>query len=280
MTPVATRLAAFVLVLAGTFGTAYAVGERLPGHSHTGSDGHTHTHTPGLTVPVVPGATYAGYQLSTDAVQPPTDLLPGSATFHLVAPDGSTVGSYLPVHEADLHVMLLRPDLSDFQHLHPAIGADGSWTVQIPSPGRWHLVFESTPSGQVDPVVVSATVDDAVVVPATPLPAPSDTVAVPTAHGELTVTRDGLNFFVADASGTTPDGLEPYLGAPAHMVAFRDTDLAYLHLHPMGDVPGTYMFQGTLEPGATYRLFLQFGYHGQVLSVAFTVPVPAAEAGA
>lgn len=41
MSPVATRLGAFALLLAGTFGTAYAVGEMLPGHSHTNIDDHS-----------------------------------------------------------------------------------------------------------------------------------------------------------------------------------------------------------------------------------------------
>lgn len=47
MSPVATRLGAFALLLAGTFGTAYAVGEMLPGHSHTNIDDHSddeHSH--------------------------------------------------------------------------------------------------------------------------------------------------------------------------------------------------------------------------------------------
>jgi len=43
MTRVASRLGAFALVLLGTFGTAYAVGQKLPGHSHAGGPGHTHS---------------------------------------------------------------------------------------------------------------------------------------------------------------------------------------------------------------------------------------------
>ena len=43
MSPVATRLGAFALLLAGTFGTAYAVGEMLPGHSHTDTDTDDHS---------------------------------------------------------------------------------------------------------------------------------------------------------------------------------------------------------------------------------------------
>ena len=37
------RLGLFALVLAGTFGTAYAIGEKLPGHHH-GSGVHSPSH--------------------------------------------------------------------------------------------------------------------------------------------------------------------------------------------------------------------------------------------
>ena len=42
----AVRLGSFAVVLAGTFGTAYAIGERLPGHDHP-TDKPTHDHPPG-----------------------------------------------------------------------------------------------------------------------------------------------------------------------------------------------------------------------------------------
>ena len=56
---VGARLGAFLLVLLGTFGTAYAVGEKLPGHNHGG-----HTHGPGSVVP--PGFESNGHRLVTE----------------------------------------------------------------------------------------------------------------------------------------------------------------------------------------------------------------------
>ncbi len=50
------RLGSFALILAGTFGTAYAIGERLPGHNHSPAPKPSHPHT-GAMSPVVPDLT-------------------------------------------------------------------------------------------------------------------------------------------------------------------------------------------------------------------------------
>ena len=61
------RLSAFALVLLGTFGFAYALAEKLPGHNHM----H------GAVSLAVPATTNGGYTLVADSV---TD---SAATFHL-----------------------------------------------------------------------------------------------------------------------------------------------------------------------------------------------------
>jgi hypothetical protein len=252
----------------GTFGTAYAVGEKLPGHNHAG---HTHTHGPASVVP--PGFSFGNYQLVTDSVKGAKGD-PRTLTFHLETKDGQRVTSFQKVHEALLHVIVIRPDLSDFQHIHPAIAADGSWQVQLDKPGAWHLVFDSTPNDENSPVVVSANTDDEVAVPPVPLPAPDDDVTV----NGLRIIRDGVNFHIINADGSPAEGLEPYLGQAAHLVAIRQGDLAYVHLHPMMDMVGMFMFGPATGSGlpqsGTYRMFLQFGYRGDVITVPFTVVQP------
>lgn len=260
------RLTAFLIVLLGTFGTAYSLGEKLPGHSH--ADGHSHSHGPASVVP--PGFEFGNYQLVTDSVTG-GDGTPRTLTFHLQMKDGMRITEFQMVHEALLHTIVVRPDLSGFQHLHPDIADDGSWQVTLDEPGQWHLVFDSTPAGENAPVVVSANADDEVQVEAVPLPAPDDDVVV---EG-LRIIRDGVNFNIINADGTPAQGLEPYLGQAAHLVAIRQGDLAYVHLHPTMEMVGMFMFgpatgSGLPEPG-TYRMFLQFGYRGDVLTVPFTV---------
>lgn len=264
------RLGSFALVLAGTFGTAYAFGERLPGHNHSADsdslhDGHSPTDG---ASPMVPGSEMNGHQLVTEH-------MPGAdAPFHLLSPSGDTVTEFAMAHGALLHAIVIRPDLSDFQHVHPAIDSDGSWTVPITGPGQWHLIFESTPvidgTPVEEPIVVTADIDDETVTETVPLPPADDSVEI----DGLQVTRNGFGFVVTNADGSAATDLEPYLEQVAHLVAIREGDLAFRHLHPLDSAVETFDFgDGVSEPG-TYRLFLQFGHAGSVVTVAFTVVIP------
>ena len=78
------------------------------------------------------------------------------------------------------------------------------------------------------------------------------------AQSELafTVTRDG-----------EPAAVAPYLGAKGHLVALRQGDLAFLHVHPDEGRP---TFMATFPTAGTYRLFLQFRAEGRVHTAAFT----------
>ena len=58
---------------------------------------------------------------------------------------------------------------------------------------------------------------------------------------------------------------QPYLGARGHLVALREGDLAFLHVHPEGDT-----YEAELERGTRYRLYLQFRHGGEVHTAEFT----------
>ena len=73
----------------------------------------------------------------------------------------------------------------------------------------------------------------------------------------FTVTEDGV-----------PVRTEPYLGAGGHLVALRDGDLAFLHVHPTDDENAR--FAATFPTAGRYRLFLQFQHEDRVHTVAFT----------
>lgn len=266
MTSVRGRLLAFLFVLLGVFGTAYALGEKLPGHDHSGG-GHDHSHS---AVLVPPGYEYGDYRLVTDSISGGGGE-PRTLTFHLEMTDGMRVTDFEVAHEALLHTVLIRPDLSGFQHIHPSIATDGSWQVTLDEPGPWHLVFDMVPKGETLPIAVSANADDEVAVEPQPLPEPDDN---PVQDG-LRVLRSGLDFTVVNEDGT-PAVLEPYLGQAAHLVAIRQGDLAYVHLHAMVDdsMPGMFMFGSALPQAGTYRAFLQFGHDGDVVTIPFTVTQP------
>ena len=76
----------------------------------------------------------------------------------------------------------------------------------------------------------------------------------------FTVTKDGA-----------PVKTEPYLGAGGHLVALREGDLAFLHVHPTDE--RSVEFGATFPTAGRYRLFLQFQHEGRVQTAAFTQEV-------
>jgi hypothetical protein len=276
MTSPRNRLVSYSLVLVGLFGTAYAVGERLPGHQHSGSYGDVHQHTGGSTDMADMGSTadLAGSDLAR------LGLSSTVGDYRLVVVDrtsttvalridrgGNPVVDFTEVHGALGHLLVVRRDLQGFQHLHPVLGPDGVWTATLDRPieaGAWRAVLETEPtSGGVLVVGIDLLVGGEAAPVA--VPPPSNVAIV----DGLTITREGLWFTV-----TPSDSLKPWYGQSAHLVAFREGDLAYAHLHPANDVAGDYRFSGSLPGPGTYRLFLQFLADGQLVTAPFTVVAP------
>jgi len=76
----------------------------------------------------------------------------------------------------------------------------------------------------------------------------------------FTVTRQGR-----------PVAVQDYLGAKGHLVALRQGDLAFLHVHPDEN---SLKFMATFPTAGSYRLFLQFKTDdGRLHTAAFTQEV-------
>jgi len=272
------RLASYALVLAGVFGSAYALGEALPGHSHGDGGGHDGGHggehgghaagsTPGGSG-VAAGAATLGLSSTVGADRL---VIVDHGPDHLslrVERGGAPITDVDEAHGADLHLLLVRRDLAGFQHVHPTLGPDGTWTARdvALAAGAWRVVAELQPAGDSGPLVlgIDLLVPGDVVVE--PLPGPASEVAVDGVAVSLSAGEGELRF---DASPA--EGIGPYLGQPAHVVAFREGDLAYVHLHPASDAPGRYRVAAGLPGTGTYRVFLQFTRDGQVVTVPFTL---------
>jgi hypothetical protein len=99
-----------------------------------------------------------------------------------------------------------------------------------------------------------------------------------TLHDALTPGHDSELALSVSRDGTPVTGLEPYLAAYGHLVALRQGDLAYLHVHPDG-APGDgrttagpdIVFHTTAPSDGTYRLFLDFRHRGVVRTAEFTM---------
>ena len=195
--------------------------------------------------------------------------------FRIVDERGETVRDFEVEHEKRMHLILARRDLSNFQHLHPEQTADGSWivTVRPDDAGSYRLFADFSHDGEPQTLATDLRVDGTADL--RPLPEPEPTAVsdggyqVRLAGGEarpgqeadlrFTITKDGV-----------PVETEPYLGAGGHLVALRDGDLAFLHVHPMED---SVRFAATFPTEGRYRLFLQFQHESRVHTVAFTQEV-------
>jgi hypothetical protein len=211
--------------------------------------------------------------------------------FRILGPDGRPVTAYEETHDEDLHFIAVRRDMTGFQHVHPELARDGTWTTPLElTPGDWRVFADFTPSGG-QKLTLGADLAVAGAYTPQPLAEPATTAEVDgysvTLHGDLVAGQESELTLSVSRDGQPVTDLEPYLAAYGHLVALRDGDLAYLHVHPAGE-PG----DGTTRPGpdvtfsatapsvGDYRLFLDFQHDGVVRTAEFTAPAISAQTAA
>ena len=199
---------------------------------------------------------------------------PSNLAFRIVDRRGRTVRDFDVEHTKRMHVIVVRRDMTGFQHLHPTQAADGTWSVPMTlrDAGSYRVFADFSANGTPHTLADDLTVDGQV--RSRDLPAPVGSVDVDGlrvtlgkgasragAESQLTfsVTRDGK-----------PVQVEEYLGARGHLVALRQGDLAFLHVHPDED---SLKFMATFPSAGAYRLFLQFKVDGRVHTAAVTQEV-------
>ncbi|MEV2239141.1 hypothetical protein [Micromonospora sp. NPDC049891] len=195
-----------------------------------------------------------------------------------------TVTRFAVVHDKPMHVIVVRRDLSGYQHLHPTMAVDGTWSVPLtlPSSGIWRAYADFTALAD-DGRQTATTLGVDLVAPGDYTPRDLPTPATTTAVDGFTVDYQGapqpgltvpVSFRITGADGAAP-ALERYLGAYGHLVALREGDLGYLHVHPEAElVDGTIRFWLTTPGPGRYRLYLDFATGGEVRTAEFTVSVP------
>jgi hypothetical protein len=201
-------------------------------------------------------------------------------TFRFVVEDqeGRAVHQFTPIHERDLHLIVVNRELTVFHHVHPNLEIDGTWSVDLPAldPGSYRAVADFQIA---DGPRLALGTDLAVAGPYQPS-ALSEPTRHATADGydvELAVERSTTGEVTAELTvrrhGDLVIDLEPYLGANGHLVAMRSGDLAYAHVHPVEEedtAPGVVTFDAELTSAGRYGLFFDFKHNGAVHTAAFT----------
>ncbi|HET6529232.1 MAG TPA: hypothetical protein VFH03_01245 [Actinoplanes sp.] len=307
------RLAAFAAVLVIVLFAAYGVGRLNNGAAtgQTGStapaaatgpaaatdDGHGHSASGQAGVPphdetgrVTGGSTVGDDVGGLTVTNQGLTLVPekttfaagraGTFVFTVTGSGGVPITTYQVVHDKPLHLIVVRRDLTGFQHLHPSMASDGTWRtpLTLAEPGSYRAIADFTASIGGRQVATTLGVDLAV--PGhyrpIPLPAPSRQAVTDT----FTVTYQGqprtgsTQPLVMTVTKGRPVQPEPYLGAFGHLVVFREGDIAYVHVHPEAELADGKIKFWLAAPGAgRYRMFLDFQVGGTVHTAAWTAVV-------
>ena len=294
------RIAAFVAGLALLFAAAAVAGgavdpdvEESSGDHGMASEEETMEGHETMAAGAVPGLGVSenGYRLvpatMTAASGPRTTY-----EFSIVDPDGEPLTDFDIEHERKMHLIVVRRDFAGSQHVHPELGADGTWRVELDTslPGTYRVIADFT-SGDGEAMTLATDLSVPGAFEPRPLPMPERTVdagdgyevridsAEPDAGAATRVA------FTVSRNDKAVDGVQPYLGADGHLVVLREGDLAFLHAHPQGEPGGSgpIAFDVDYPSAGAYRMYLQFRQRGDVHTAAFTElvggasPIAAAE---
>lgn len=290
--------AALVLLVAGAYavGTAVgplrpaATGDAAPSGAEAAGHGDAHSGTVAEAATDQPAglaSSRGGFTLT------PTDPTPaaGNFSFRITGPDGAPVTAFDVEHDKRMHLIVVRRDTTGFQHVHPEMAPNGTWSVplDLPAGGSYRAFADFAPTGG-----AGTTLGVDLAVPGTFEPvehAPSRTSQVDgytvELAGELVPGQASPLTLTVSKDGQPVTDLQPYLAAYGHLVALREGDLAYLHVHPDG-APGDGVtpagpqieFVAEVPSAGGYRLFLDFQHDGVVRTAEFTVPTGPAVPGA
>ncbi|UOR01466.1 heavy-metal-associated domain-containing protein [Leucobacter allii] len=209
----------------------------------------------------------------------------GELSFRIVTAAGEVVTEFAEAHEKDLHLIVVRSDGAGYRHAHPRLDeATGTWSLpwEWDAAGTYRVVADFTPAvAGAEGVTLSRTVQ----VAGAFSPVATEvrrTVEVDgftvSLDGELAAGASGDLTVTVERDGEPVTELEPYLGAFGHLVALREGDLAYLHVHAegaeprAGDTAGPRIGFAAEPPTAgRYLLYFDFQVDGTVRTAAFVI---------
>lgn len=236
------------------------------------------------------GIAQGGYQLTS--VSAPVDTgAEGELSLTATGPDGNPITDFELEHEKELHLIVVRADGQHFRHVHPEMDADGTWSIpwQWDAAGTYRVFADFVPADTGEGTTLSTSVQvsgDVEPVPAEPEATTTVNEFEVSVEGDLVAGEASALTMIVTRDGEPVTGLEPYLGAFGHLVALRDGDLAYLHVHPHGDAPATgetsgpeIVFEATAPTPGRYLLYLDFQVEGQVHTAPLVIDTTTTAAG-
>jgi hypothetical protein len=192
--------------------------------------------------------------------------------FQILDEDGP-VTEFDVEHTKRMHLIVVRRDFVGFQHLHPEMAVDGTWEVPIrlDHAGTHRIYADFVVDGDKHTLgtdlFVAGEHDPRSLPDHDHLADAGDGYTVELEGEPVTGVESELEFVIRHDGEVVTDVPE-YLGAGGHLVALRDGDLAYLHVHADEE---SLAFEADFPTEGAYRLFLQFRHGGEVRTAEFTV---------
>lgn len=242
-------------------------------------------------IPVVAARSPVTLALQADTALAPRS--PVSFVLTLRTAGGKPIGpaDLLVTHTRKLHLLIVDPTLSDYQHVHPEPGRrDGEWVFSLTPEraGVYRVFADFTPAATARGLYASAdfTVPGAV---ATVTRSVNTTVQMAGCLFTL-VTPDifrarqpaDLKFRVESQGAVKqPVTLRPVMGAFAHLVAFDEARSGFAHLHPLESdltrapdpLRPELNFKVTIPEPGRYVIWAQISLAGNEVFVPFWVDV-------
>lgn len=288
--------ALIVTTILTTGATAYAAGDHASGHGPNASSTSESISHDAMRHGGENTKAMAAQNSVKLTLEPATSLEAGKTTKMTVklnsVADGKplTLDDLKEAHTKKLHLLIVDPTLTDYHHIHPVTGKN---------PGEY--VFDFTPLKN-DSYRVWADVIPVVTgkqeYARTDIGAPAKEKASIDKATSMVTTVDGYTFTLAldgepkagapvmanaviTKDGQPFTGLEPVMGAFAHVVGFTEDYNSVLHVHPMGKEPTSDAERGGpklefhIEPekAGFVKLFAQVRIGGKDIFAPFGITV-------
>lgn len=190
------------------------------------------------------------------------------------------------VHEKIMHTIVVKKDLTDFQHVHPEINSDGVFALEgfvFPRTGHYRLFADFSPksTGHASHHHSSVVLYHDITVGELDEKERPDIQLTSRDQAQgydvtMSLVREGhmptLTFTIRRDGQLIVD-LENYLGALGHLVVLSQDNLEYLHAHPTNSSGlkqnGTIDFMVHFTKPGLYKAFLQFQHENKVVTSGF-----------
>jgi hypothetical protein len=222
--------------------------------------------------------------LLEDVSAPATVGERGTLSFTISDAGSKPVTDFKTTHDKELHLIVVRADGTQFRHVHPAMDDHGVWSLpwEWKAAGTYRVFADAAPVTTGENITLTRTVHVAgqftPSAPAQPSAAEEVDGFNVTLTGTLSASEHAMLSVSVIRDGKPVTRLQPYLGSYGHLVALREGDLAYLHVHPEGEEPRpgavsgprVDFMTGAPTPGR-YLLYVDFQVDGKVHTAEFVV---------